>query len=92
MVCPLHQDAVTWQSSSSIVVPFVLSMCHPHTSTHVAWLVCRSLFVEVQQVAGRGRKRHLSLQGTVPDQATSAQMWYSTVVPDRSDGLLIARA
>jgi hypothetical protein len=32
----------------------------------------------MRQVAGRGRKRHLSLQGTVPDRATSAQVWYCT--------------
>lgn len=51
----------------------------------------------MRQVAGRGRKRHLSLQGTVPDRATSAQVWYRTkktlFIPDRSDGLrVVARA
>lgn len=61
---------------SFILVWFGLSrlpMCHPFTLTLVRCLPLPVRRDAMRQVAGRGRKRHLSLQGTVPDQATSAQ-------------------
>lgn len=56
-----------------------LPMCHPFASTLVACLPLPVRQDAMGQVAGRGRKRHLSLQGTVPDQATSAQAWCSAL-------------